>query len=334
MRGIDLARYRFDFDLTFAVLLLHPDGHVYHRYGARDVRGANVWLSAESFARVLETTLDEHELYTKDPAPPVSVDPVRLEEVPAFAERDQGKCIHCHNVLESLYRQRANDDRLRPEDLWVFPTPDRIGIDLDRDDQRRVTKLTEGSPAALAGLAPGDHILRIGDTAVATASDVMFALDQVPATGGELTIHYRRGETRSTAKLALPDGWRTDTPLGFSWRPLKWGLDPVPGFGGPLLTDGERTEAGLDEEPFAFRIDYFVTWGPRAYSGRRARKAGLREGDLVYQVNDLREFASIDHFHAWWRLTRKPGDEVTIHLLRDGERREIVMAVGDVPTKR
>lgn len=328
MRGVDLARYRFDFDLTFAMLTLHPDGHVYHRYGGRDERGPGVWLSSESFEALLEATLDDHERYESKPAPEPPDPAVRLEDVPAFAEKDQGKCIHCHSVLESLYRQRKAEGELRDEDLWVFPAPAIVGFDLDRDDQRRITQLTDGSPAAHAGLLIGDRILRIGSTAIASASDVMHALDRMPAIGGELEIEVRREGSNHSLRLDLHPGWRTGTPRSFAWRPLKWALDPVPGFGGAVLSDEERKAAGLDSEPFAFRIDYFVTSGPRQHVGRAAREAGLREGDIVYRVGDQTTFASIDHFHAWWRLTRKPGEQVEVRYVRERERGVITLTVG------
>lgn len=91
----------------------------------------------------------------------------------------------------------------------------------------------------------------------------------------------RRGKSNPTLTLELEPGWRTGSPLSFPWRPLKWALDPVPGFGGAVLSDEERKAGGLEEELFAFRIDYFVTWGPRQHAGRAAAAAGLREGDLV-----------------------------------------------------
>jgi len=328
MRGVDLERYRFNFDLTFSMLLMHPDGHVYHRYGGRDVRGANQWLSAESLESVLETTLEEHAAYrpTAEPAPPTP--PLRLEEVPIFAKRDKGECIHCHSVFESVYQQRMSEDRLRLEDLWVFPAPARLGLDLDRDEQQRITAVSKDSPAARAGLAVDDRLLRVGETPIATASDVMFALDRTPAEGGELAVQYRRGDAEASTTLELAADWRTETPREYSWRALKWGLDPVPGFGGPVLSDADREAAGLGDRPFAFRINYFVTWGPRAFSGAKARKAGLREGDLVYEVGGERSFESIDHFHAWWRLTRTPGEAVTIRFLRDGQRREVSLIAG------
>ena len=33
MAGVDLALYRFDYDLTFAALLMNADGTIYHTYG-------------------------------------------------------------------------------------------------------------------------------------------------------------------------------------------------------------------------------------------------------------------------------------------------------------
>ncbi len=328
MRGVDLERYRFNFDLTFSMLLMHPEGHVYHRYGGRDLRGANQWLSETSFEALLETTLEEHAAYRPVAVPAATTPPLRLEEVPLFAQRDKGECIHCHNVFESVYQQRKSEDRLRLEDLWVFPTPARLGLDLDRDEQRRITAVTQDSPAARAGLAVGDRLLRIGATPIATASDVMFALDRAPAAGGELAVRYRREGGEAAATLELAEGWRTESPREYAWRALKWGLDPVPGFGGPVLSDADRQAAGLGDLPFAFRINYFVTWGPRAYSGAKAREAGLREGDLVYEVGGERTFDSIDHFHAWWRLTRTAGEALTIRFVRDGERREVTLVAG------
>lgn len=352
LRGVDLARHRFDFDLTFAVLLMRADGHVYHRYGGRDARGPDSWVSEASFRAVLETTLVEHAAWTErgaeedgtasegsdadlpsakpGDAPTISASssPLRLENVPAFAERDHGACIHCHSVFESLYRQRRADGDLRPEDPWAYPPPSRIGLDLDRVEQRRITSVDPDSPAARAGLAAGDRLLRIGATPIATASDLMHALDRVPAAGAELAVRLRRGDEERGATLALEPGWRASPPAEFAWRPIKWALEPVPGFGGTVLSGEERAAAGLADEPFAFRITYFVDQGPRAYSGWAAQGAGLARGDLVYGVGDRRAFDSMDHFHAWWRLTRRPGERVALRFVRDGERREVELVVG------
>ena len=42
MAGVDLSMFRFDFDLTFAVLLMNADGTIYHTFAGRD------WTHADS----------------------------------------------------------------------------------------------------------------------------------------------------------------------------------------------------------------------------------------------------------------------------------------------
>src|SRR6185436_16051869 len=173
LRGVDLARVPFDFDLTFAALLMNADGHVYHRYGGRDERGAGVWLSEASLERVLEQTLREHEAYrSSKPSPPERKPALRLEQVPAFQKRDKGECIHCHSVFPALYEERLAAGKWSEDQRWVYPSPGRIGLDLDRDDQTRIVTVRAESPAAAAGLRIGDRLLRAGVQRLATSSDL------------------------------------------------------------------------------------------------------------------------------------------------------------------
>ena len=330
LRGVDLARMRFDWDLTFAVLLAEPDGTILHRYGARDERGASTWLSAESFARVLRVGLETHARHprtrsgatTEMPGPPL-----RLEEVPSYARKDKGECIHCHSVYPALLDEARAAGRFAPDDVWVYPPPGRIGIDLDRSDPERVVAVFPGSPAARAGLVVGDRLVRAGEQRIASAGDLMAVLEELPAAGARVALEVlRAGEARSLT-LELAPGWRAGTPLELSWRPLKWALVPEPGFGGPLLGPDELEAAGLSRAAFAFRIGYFVTWGENARFGRAAREAGLREGDLFLGTSTQPDFLSVDHFHAWWRLTRRAGETVELVVWRDGAERRVRLVV-------
>ena len=48
MSDVDLNAIQFDFGLTLAVLLMHHDGTVYHRYGGRPADDPLVWSSMSS----------------------------------------------------------------------------------------------------------------------------------------------------------------------------------------------------------------------------------------------------------------------------------------------
>ena len=106
----------------------------------------------------------------------------------------------------------------------------------------------------------------------------------------------------------------------YAWRPFKWGLSPAPGFGGPALGTGAKKRLGIDPDAHAFTVQYLVTWGPKAHRGRAAAKAGLRKNDIVVAFDGKDDFESGEHWHAWVRLNKQPGDEVEIELLRKGKR--------------
>jgi hypothetical protein len=327
LRGVDLARMPFDFDLTFALVLLNADGHVYHRYGGRDERGADVWLGEASLERVLTMTLAEHEAYRARPAPPAPRPPLRLEEVPSFKRRDKGECIHCHSVFPALYEEARDAGRWSEDERWVYPPPGRIGLDLERDEQRRVVAVAPGSPAAAGGLAVGDLLLRAGPQSLLTSSDLSQVLHDLGAGPTALALFVERDGQPRELTLALPAGWKRGTPLEFSWRPFKWGFTPDPGFGGQALEAHEKSALGLAADTFAFRVNYLVTWGEARRFGEEAVRVGLRQGDVFLAAAGKRDFASVDHFQAWWRLTRTIGERVALELLRAGKRVDLELAV-------
>ncbi len=318
MRGVDLTRYVFDYDLTFAVLLMHPDGTIYHRYGARDQRSASVWLGAESFERTLRETLAEHAEYAANPAPPPRAERLVLEDVPAFAAKDGGKCIHCHSVQPALAAEAKAAGTWRDTDMWRHPPPARIGLELDPADQRRVLAVEPGSAAELAGLRAGDALAALAGQRLLTVSDLSWVLDGVPVAGGRLALRFERAGALHDAELVMEPGWKIGTPLEFSWRPFKWELMPSPGFGGEDLDAEEKAARGLAPERFAFRVTYFVERGEQKPAGQAAKGAGLAKADVVIGADGRRDFANHDHFQTWWRLERAPGDTVRLELQRDG----------------
>jgi S1-C subfamily serine protease len=211
--------------------------------------------------------------------------------------------------------------RFRSDELWVFPDPERIGITLDRQRQALVTAVAAGSPAVASGLRAGDELLSLGEqSSVKTLSDVQWALHRAPFAAIDLPVRYRRDGDEHAATLVLADGWKRCPPEHYAWRPYKWTLSPAPGFGGPMLEGAQKRALGLDGDAFAFQVQYIVDWGERAHRGRAVRAAGLRKGDVVVSFAGKHDFVSVEHFHAWVRLTRTAGEEVEIAVLRDGER--------------
>jgi serine protease Do len=340
MRGIDLETFRFDFDLTFYVLLMNADGTVYHRYGGRDETDAMAWLSMPSFVRFLNQGLATHEEH--QPRPPArsaeETAPFTLDSLPVWrdkvAERERRgqpvDCYHCHFVFDADREQRMADGTWSRDLIWRWPPPGRVGLTLNPEQPESVQDVRRGSPAAVAGLRAGDRLLRVGEQRILSHADLSWVLEDTPAEGARLAVAYEREGRSATTNLELAAGWREGTPLEFSWRPSKWQLRPRPGFGGPSLEAEERRELGLPPDGIAFRVNYIVTWGPDPRYGRNARDAGIRQGDVVVGValdGQAVDLNGPEHLHSWWRLTRQPGETVELEILRGGRRRTLELPV-------
>ena len=334
LREVDLNVYRFDFDLTLAALLMNADGTVYHRYGGRQWQDPAAWMSSESLVSVMRATLAEHAAYGLNPSPPAQQRKRTIGDIPPFRrklEQQDVDCVHCHMVNEAERAWAQELKRWERSDMWVWPDPDRVGLVLDAADQARVERSLEGSAAWKAGVRSGDVIESLGTQSIRTIHDIQWVLDGTPAGGGSLPLSYLRGDERAEVVLLLADGWKVTTPLAYSWRAFKWGLDPQPGFGGKLLTPGQKAGLGLDPDAFALEVGYLVTWGENAYSGRNAARAGLRKGDVILSIAGQSEFASEQQVQSWFRIMCQPGDQLPIRLLRGGRRLELTLTVAASP---
>jgi serine protease Do len=331
MSDVDIAAIRFDFDLTMAVVLMHADGTIYHRYGSRPARDALAWMSIPSLVRLLHDTLDDHADHERAAheraehehagAPPAR-EPLRARELPMLQKRRAAgqkiECVHCHTVNDAEHEQALDQRRWRDDDKWVFPDPARIGLELDAGRQSLVRAVAADSAAARAGLRAGDRLVRLGaQERVRTVADVAWALHVAPPGDAALPVAFVRDGAETAATLTLPAGWKQCSPEDYAWRPYKWNLSPAAGFGGPALTPAEKAALGIAADRFAFRVTYIADWGERAQRGVAAAKAGVRKGDVVTAFAGKDDFASVEHFHAWIALTRHAGEEVEVKLLRD-----------------
>lgn len=324
MRDVDVNLLRFDFDLTFAVLLMHPDGEIYHRYGSRGPDDPEGYLSSSSLARLLRDTLPEHERYDRSPSRPAVREPRRAIDLPFLADKVKSgqrvDCVHCHMVNDAEYDEASKQPGWSRESVYVFPDPERAGFSLDPERQSLLTAVLAGSPAAEAGLRPGDELLAMNDRSVRTLADVQWILHGLPPGDARASVRVRRAGEERDARLELSAGWKRCPPRSYAWRAYKWNLSPAPGFGGRLLDADRRAELGVAPGRFAMEVGYLVNWGRRAHRGRAAARAGLRRGDVVVSFGGKDDFESFEHLHAWTGLRLRPGERTKIVVLRAGER--------------
>lgn len=322
MKHVDLNVYVFDYDLTFALLLMNADGTIYHRYGGRDHRGPMAWMSLPSFAEVLRTALTTHTEYTADPKPPAPKPRRTIMDIESFQARIGSKkvdCVHCHNVQPALHAEAQTAGTWSRKAIWIWPSPERVGLQLDPAHQTKVVTVLADSPAAKAGLERGNRLVQLGTQKIASISDAQAALQFASGDATTIEVRFQRDDEEQKTLISLPADWKTGNSLTFSWRPSKWELSPAPGFGGKALSAKQKEKLGIPVDRFAFRLDYRVTWGPRKYLGANVAKAGLREGDIITALDGKSDFVSVDHYHSWFRLTRKIGQEVRVDFLRGGK---------------
>lgn len=331
MEGVDISVFHFDFDLTFAMLVMHPDGTIYHTFGGRDWTDPQSHLSIDALVDVLEKTVPEHEAYVQSPSPPKKERSRTVENLPAMRARiERGKkpkCFHCHMVHDAINEHLKKRKKWRREHIWIWPDPVEVGLRLGRTDQAVVKAVEPGSAAEKAGIAKGDRLIEVGAQPVRTFGDVQRALHEAPGSATRLSAVWLRGTEMKSGDMRLPSKWKEADPLVYSWRPSKWPLSPKPGFGGRALDAAAKRKLGLPEDEFAMRVGYCVTWGPNAYTGRNAQKAGIRKHDVLTGIGGKTDFHDEGHFQAWFRLTQQPGATIEMVRLRKGKKTRLKMDV-------
>jgi hypothetical protein len=141
-KGVDMNRFRFDYDLTFAALMMSPEGHTYSRFGSQDHRQSVARMSIPGLKRAMREVLETH---GKSPAPapaPAAVKPRLVQDIPAFQGTRMAKdaCYHCHYAQNAQVAQMRLDGVFNKDRLYFYPLPENLGIKVPvkRSEVRRV----------------------------------------------------------------------------------------------------------------------------------------------------------------------------------------------------
>ncbi|MCS7015719.1 MAG: PDZ domain-containing protein [Gemmatales bacterium] len=313
MNGVNINVFRFDYDLTWMAFFMNADEYIYARYGGREDHDAESHLNKESLLRTMKEVLELHRQggvrQPDDKAAPAKRVP---EDLPVMREiiprRPQG-CIHCHDVKGAELIQARREKRLRKEMVFIYPPPSTLGVELDAVDQRLIRRVLARSPAERAGLRAGDAVLVVNGQAVLTFGDITHQLSLVPDPG-QVKLTIQREKKTIEIVLTLPAGWKRSRDP--SWRETLHLVGPGAGFWGSTLSPQQKRQLGLAENALAISV--------QAVYGPHAQQAGIRNGDVVIELDGLREDMTIRQLHAHLHLNRQWGDTVTVTVLRQHQR--------------
>lgn len=323
IRNVDLSRFRFDYDLNFAVLVMNAEGYTYSRFGTRDAEHPKERMSAAGLRQALDEVLAD---YTKHPAArPAETRPVRLTDYASYRATSLSKmaCAHCHYANNYGYYEAIAKDTFDKRALYQYPLPENIGVTLDVRRNNVVQAVLNGSAAQKAGVKLGDTITRAGNSAVHSAADLQFALNYVPEPGRIRLELQRDGKALEPVTLSLPAGWR-ETDI--SWRVGQGSVPPIFGFWEQPLTDVEKRDAGVPEDRLALRVtSLFVgeKWAPA--------RGPVQVGDVILGM-DGRPLPHMTarQFHTYYRLHHSPGETVTLRVIRSGQRIDLRLQCVDL----
>jgi len=176
-----------------------------------------------------------------------------------------------------------------------------LGVDEDSDEKSDqpglVVNVVRGSAADRAGLRDNDKIIKLNDTPTNRWSDLSKFVNAAKV-GDKVRIAYERnGKTANTeATLTKRNDVKYDQknePKGF-------------------LGVSDEEEQDEKDEP---GVTVSIT------DGSSAEKAGLQDGDVIFQLGDapIADFEDISDFMAY----AKPGEKVNITYERNGKRNTV-----------
>jgi hypothetical protein len=329
--AIDLARFQFDYDLSFSTLFFNGDGTVYGRYGSWVHQVDPEARETIGYRRALEGALALHRGYPgnreslqgKQGSPTPFRTPVEIPELAKKYGRELNwggnvvqSCVHCHQVGEAFRaHHRARGEPVPEERIYPMPAPETVGLTLAPDQAATVTAVAPGSAAAEAGFLPGDSIAFLGGQPLISVADFAWVLHSAPAEGVLRGVIQRSGLVVPVT-LPLSPGWRTKSDI--SRRVGTWSMRAM-ALGGMVLTDlddAARAERNVGRDGMALFVKGLGNYGQHG----TAKKAGFQKDDVIVSLDGVT--ARLTEGDVIGRLLqkRKAGERISVTVLRGGER--------------
>jgi S1-C subfamily serine protease len=117
-----------------------------------------------------------------------------------------------------------------------------------------------------------------------------------------------------TKNVNLSGDWKQSD---LSWRESSWSLRP--GLWTIPLSNAQKQAKGIAADALGLRIKWVFG------KDSTAKKAGLRDGDIVVAVDGKTAPMTEGQFLAHVRLNHPPGSKVRLTLLRGSQREEVTL---------
>ncbi len=329
--GLDLSRYQFDYDQSWAAFFLNADGTIYGRYGTRShQQESEDDVSLDGFLDAMQAVLALHKQFPESKSSLVAKtgpksEIAKPEEFANLKEKYTSalnygpevarSCIHCHQVADALHEHYWLDKKSMPTELiYAYPHPKILGLIMDPAKAATVKSVIEGSLAGEAGVQAGDKLLTLEKQPLISIADMQWILHQ-RKDAGKISFTISRAGSTKELDLTLPENWKE---LGdISWRSSTWGFRRMVTGGltfEPIAAE-QRKELGLEPKDIGLRVKHVGQFNAHA-AGKRA---GFKLDDIVTKIDGIERPMSESGLIAHLLRTKRPGNTVAVNLVRDGK---------------
>ena len=170
-------------------------------------------------------------------------------------------------------------------------------LGISNGDGAFIYSVYSNSPAARAGLLPGDLVTKIGDKDIADSNDLVHSVATLPV-------------GKATDFTVLRDGKSVNLRVKTEKRDENSGSDVSklwPGINIAILNDDLREQLSLDKKDEGVVIAAIA-------KDSIAGGSGLQQGDLVIEINSEKVSSAKD----FYRNLNIPTDEIQFRILRNG----------------